>query len=116
LTCIKGGRVVDPAHARDAIGDVWIRDGRVVDPPAEDAPEETYDATGKIVMAGAIDIHSHIAGDSVNAARLLLPELHRASSPDSASGLERRCRRVRDRMPLCDHGVHDGGGAGDRAA
>ena len=85
LSCIKGGRVIDPAHARDAIGDVWIRDGRIVDPPAEDAPQETYDATGKIVMAGAIDIHSHIAGDAVNTARLLLPELHRASSPDPAT-------------------------------
>ena len=29
-------------------------------------------------MAGAIDIHSHIAGGNVNTARLLLPELHRA--------------------------------------
>ena len=27
-------------------------------------------------MAGAIDIHSHIAGTNVNTARLLLPELH----------------------------------------
>ena len=29
-------------------------------------------------MAGAIDIHSHIAGGNVNTARLLLPENHRA--------------------------------------
>ncbi len=29
-------------------------------------------------MAGAIDIHSHIAGGNVNTARLLLPELHRS--------------------------------------
>ena len=30
-------------------------------------------------MAGAIDIHSHIAGTNVNTARLLLPELHRGT-------------------------------------
>jgi formylmethanofuran dehydrogenase subunit A len=30
-------------------------------------------------MAGAIDIHSHIAGWNVNTARLLLPEYHRAA-------------------------------------
>ena len=36
------------------------------------------DAEGLIVMAGGIDIHSHIAGSNVNTARLLLPEQHRA--------------------------------------
>ena len=29
-----------------------------------------------IIMAGAIDIHSHIAGGNVNNARLLSPEIH----------------------------------------
>jgi formylmethanofuran dehydrogenase subunit A len=86
LTCIKGGRVIDPANDHDAVADVWMRDGRIVAPPAGDArAEETYDATGKIVMAGAIDIHSHIASDNVNRARLLLPELHRASDADPAT-------------------------------
>ena len=36
----------------------------------------TYDVEGMIVMAGAIDIHSHIAGGNVNNARLLSPEIH----------------------------------------
>ena len=31
LTRIAGGRVIDPAHGRDGIGDVWMRDGRIVD-------------------------------------------------------------------------------------
>jgi formylmethanofuran dehydrogenase subunit A len=83
LTCIKGGRVVDPANNRDAVADVWMRDGRIVEaPPGAARADETHDATGKVVMAGAIDIHSHIASDNVNRARLLLPELHRASSPN----------------------------------
>ena len=47
--------------------------------PAGARADETYDAAGKIVMAGAIDIHSHIAGSNVNMARLLLPELHRGT-------------------------------------
>ena len=34
LTRIKGGRVIDPANGRDAIADIWIRDGRIVDAPA----------------------------------------------------------------------------------
>jgi formylmethanofuran dehydrogenase subunit A len=80
LTCIKGGRVIDPASARDGIGDVWLRDGRIVAAPAGARADETFDARGHVVMAGAIDIHSHIAGVNVNAARLMLPEL----SPDGA--------------------------------
>ena len=31
---------------------------------------------GMVVMAGGIDIHSHIAGGNVNNARLLSPEIH----------------------------------------
>jgi formylmethanofuran dehydrogenase subunit A len=79
LTRIAGGRVIDPANQRDAQGDVWIRDGRFVDAPNARA-DATYDAVGKIVMAGAIDIHSHIAGWNVNTARLLLPEYHGAAT------------------------------------
>ncbi len=80
LTRIKGGRVIDPANSRDEIGDVWMRDGRIVDAPAGARADDTFDATGKIVMAGAIDIHSHIAGWSVNTARLLLPEFRLGSA------------------------------------
>jgi formylmethanofuran dehydrogenase subunit A len=82
LTCIEGGRVIDPANGRDGIGDIWFRDGRVVDAPAHGrGADETYNATGKIVMAGAIDIHSHIAGSNVNTARLLLAD----AGPSSAA-------------------------------
>jgi formylmethanofuran dehydrogenase subunit A len=80
LTCIKGGRIIDPANDRDELGDIWIRDRRIIEaPPGPDA-DETFDATGKIVMAGGIDIHSHIAGWSVNTARLLLPEFRLGSA------------------------------------
>jgi formylmethanofuran dehydrogenase subunit A len=85
LTLISGGRVVDPASNRDALGDVWIRNGRISAPPPEGTrADETYDAAGKVVMAGAIDIHSHIAGATVNTARLLLPESHRGAAPRPA--------------------------------
>jgi formylmethanofuran dehydrogenase subunit A len=79
LIHIKGGRIVDPANARDEIGDLWIRDDRIVPPPPGGASEaKIVDAEGLIVMAGGIDIHSHIAGANVNTARLLLPEQHRS--------------------------------------
>lgn len=85
LTRLAGGRVIDPANGRDEVGDVWWRDGRIVDAPRDARAETTYDATGKIVMAGAIDIHSHIAGWNVNTARLLLPEYHRAAAQRPAA-------------------------------
>ncbi|MBO0902651.1 formylmethanofuran dehydrogenase subunit A [Jiella sonneratiae] len=81
LTRLKGGHVVDPANNRNGVGDVFVSDGVVVDAPTDaKAPDETIDCTGLVVMAGAIDIHSHIAGGHVNTARLLLPEWHRAFS------------------------------------
>jgi formylmethanofuran dehydrogenase subunit A len=85
LTKIAGGRVIDPAIARDGIGDVWLQGERVVAAPADGLADETFDATGMVVMAGAIDIHSHIAGANVNTARLLLPEQHRAHAPRPAA-------------------------------
>lgn len=84
LTRIAGGRVIDPANGHDGVGDVWISEGRIIEAPPSARADATYDASGKIVMAGAIDIHSHIAGWNVNTARLLLPEYHRAAAPRPA--------------------------------
>lgn len=76
LTKITGGRVYDPAQNLDgAIRDVFVRDGIIVRDPGPDAvADHVYDVRDKIVMAGGIDIHSHIAGGNVNTARMLLPE------------------------------------------
>jgi formylmethanofuran dehydrogenase subunit A len=80
LTRLAGGHVIDPVHGRDGTGDLWMRDGRIVEAPAGDAADATHDIGGKTVMAGAIDIHSHIAGANVNTARLLLPHWHPAAA------------------------------------
>lgn len=74
---LAGGRVIDPANNRDAVGDVYLDGGRIVAAPAGGRADETYDVSGKIVMAGAIDIHSHIAGQNVCHARQLLLDQHR---------------------------------------
>ena len=73
---IKGGRVIDPAHGVDAIRDVWIEHGRVVPTPADPSAraDRTIDASGDVVMAGGVDMHCHIAGSKVNAARAFRPE------------------------------------------
>jgi formylmethanofuran dehydrogenase subunit A len=85
LTRIAGGRIIDPANERDEVGDIWMRDGRIIEPPTGARANATYDAAGKIVMAGAIDIHSHIAGWNVNTARLLLSEKRAPGVPFAAA-------------------------------
>jgi formylmethanofuran dehydrogenase subunit A len=76
---LKGGRVVDPANGVDLEQrDVVWRDGRIVAPSADPVDEE-IDATGCVIMAGGIDMHTHIGGGKVNLARMLLPEDHRAN-------------------------------------
>ncbi|MBV1707690.1 MAG: formylmethanofuran dehydrogenase subunit A [Hyphomicrobiales bacterium] len=77
LTRLQGGRVIDPTRGLDGRGDVYFDDGRILATPSR-APDVTIDVSGCIVMAGALDIHSHIAGANVSTARLLLPEAHRA--------------------------------------
>ena len=75
LTRLAGGRILDPANGRDEVADLWLRDGAVVAAQAGETAGEIHDVSGCVVMAGGIDIHSHIAGTNVNTSRLLLPEL-----------------------------------------
>jgi formylmethanofuran dehydrogenase subunit A len=78
LMRLAGGRVIDPAHGVDGqVRDVYVRDGRIIDTPSDAAAAQSIDVTGRIVMAGAIDLHTHVGGGKVNLARLLLPEDHR---------------------------------------
>jgi formylmethanofuran dehydrogenase subunit A len=72
---ITGGAVYDPANRWDGdVRDICIANGRIVADLPADAPR--LDATGMVVMAGGVDIHSHVASASVNLARRLLPEEH----------------------------------------
>ncbi len=73
---IVNGKVYDPANNIDGkIKEICIQDGRIVDSVPEDAT--IIDAQGMVVMPGGVDIHCHIAGPKVNAARKLQPEDHR---------------------------------------
>jgi formylmethanofuran dehydrogenase subunit A len=75
---IRGGRVVDPANGvAGQVMDLGVRDGRIVALHPQEPAAQDINASGCIVMAGGIDLHSHIGGGKVNLARLLLPELHR---------------------------------------
>ena len=89
LTKLKGGKVYDPAHGINGeICDIFIRDGRIVAPPGNEQAIQEYDLSCKVVMAGAIDMHTHIGGGKVTIARNLLPEDHRGD-PVERQGLMR---------------------------
>ena len=76
---LRGGRVIDPANGVDGERrDLILRDGRIVKLAPGEAATEEIDISGCIVMAGGIDMHTHIGGGKVNLARLLMPELQRA--------------------------------------
>ena len=59
---IKRGRVIDPANKIDKIADVLVEDGRIAavgeNLPSEGA--EVFEAEGKIVSPGLIDMHVHL--------------------------------------------------------
>jgi len=78
LTKLIGGIVYDPANkVNGKKRDIYIKDGRIVAKPGNVEPDKQYNISGKVVMAGAIDLHTHIGGGKGNIARMLMPENHR---------------------------------------
>jgi len=78
LTKLTGGIVYDPANkVNGKKKDIYIKDGKIVNKPRNVEPDKEYNITGKVVMAGAIDLHTHIGGGKGNIARMLMPENHR---------------------------------------
>jgi formylmethanofuran dehydrogenase subunit A len=74
---IAGGYVYDPTHGVDGqVKDLWISGGTIIEPPSDPSirPTRTLNAAGLVVMPGGIDMHCHIAGPKVNAARKMRPE------------------------------------------
>jgi formylmethanofuran dehydrogenase subunit A len=78
LIKLTGGKVYDPANkVSGEVRDIFVEDGRIVASPAPDRRiDQTFDLKGRIVMAGAIDPHTHIGGGKMTIARMLLPEDH----------------------------------------
>ncbi|MGB9936103.1 MAG: tungsten-dependent formylmethanofuran dehydrogenase subunit FwdA [Methanobacterium sp.] len=70
---IKNGMVYDPLNNIDGEKmDICVDNGKIVESVSDGA--EVIDASGKIVMAGGVDPHTHIAGAKVNVGRMYRPE------------------------------------------
>ncbi len=78
---LTGGRVYDPSNGVEGeILDIWICNGKIVNPPDAANDVSVIDLSGRVVMAGAVDMHCHIAGPKVNTARKMQPEQVRRSA------------------------------------
>ncbi|MGB7345004.1 MAG: formylmethanofuran dehydrogenase subunit A [Pirellulaceae bacterium] len=72
---ITGGKVFDPANGINGeVRDLCVDLGRFVE--SVDGGK-TIDATGMIIFPGGVDVHTHVAGGSINFARAMTPEDHR---------------------------------------
>jgi formylmethanofuran dehydrogenase subunit A len=79
---LTGGRCVDGDHSLER--DLFLVDGKIqstIDPHRR--IDATYNLANCVVMAGGIDLHTHIGGGKVNLARMLLPDLVRSRSETS---------------------------------
>lgn len=77
LIKLSGGKVYDPANnVNGEVRDVYVSGGKIVSANAGARVDKEYDLKGRIVMAGAIDPHTHIGGGKVTIARTLMPEDH----------------------------------------
>jgi len=84
---IKNGSVFDPSNGiKGDKTDISIKDGKIVDKVSSKAT--VIDAGGRLVMAGGVDAHSHIAGAKVNVGRIMRPE-------DTRSGIKPRTKITR---------------------
>ncbi len=83
---LVGGMVYDPAqNLSGEVRDI-VFDGETIIAADESRPADFhYDLSGHIVMAGAIDLHTHIGGGKAAIARMLLPEWME-SRPARANG------------------------------
>ena len=69
---IKNGLIYDPINSIEGEKkDILIENGIIVEKFSNEKNVKEVDANGKIVIPSALDIHSHIASQQVNWARLL---------------------------------------------
>ncbi|MEM2086415.1 MAG: formylmethanofuran dehydrogenase subunit A [Archaeoglobaceae archaeon] len=73
---IRNGIVVDPKNKINAEKmDLFVKNGRIVSEKEVKKEEcKVIDASGKLVVAGGVDMHAHIAGSKINTGRTMRPE------------------------------------------
>ncbi|MDD4753781.1 MAG: dihydroorotase [Desulfitobacteriaceae bacterium] len=84
---IKGGRVIDPAQGIDEITDVLVENGIIVQVGADISSEgaEVFQASGKLVCPGFIDMHVHLREPGLEAKETIATGTRAAAAGGFAS-------------------------------
>ena len=79
---IQNGRVIDPASKRDAVGDVFIVDGKFAASltAAQKKRAKKIDAAGLVVTPGLVDIHVHFREPGQTHKETILTGSHAAAA------------------------------------
>ncbi|OED30294.1 formylmethanofuran dehydrogenase subunit A [Methanosphaera sp. WGK6] len=85
---LKNGIVFDPVNnVNGEKKDILINDDKIVEEVSSNA--KIIDITGKLVMPGGVDLHSHIAGPKLSVGRLYRPEdIRKGIKPASKNGID----------------------------
>ncbi len=82
MIVIRGAEVYNPAQGYEPqFCDIWIEGDRIIAPPDEPAIAQVIDGRGKIIAPAGVEIHTHVAGYPLNAARRFL--FQKTTSSDS---------------------------------
>jgi formylmethanofuran dehydrogenase subunit A len=76
ITRLVGGECIDGV-SKSEVRDLYLVQDRVSSVSNDARSDAEYNLSNHIVVAGGIDLHTHIGGGKVNIARLLLPEMVR---------------------------------------
>jgi len=62
ITCLKGGRIIDPINDVDEIKDLYIKGETIIniEDVANNDPINVIDVKGKMVLPGLVDLRSHL--------------------------------------------------------
>jgi formylmethanofuran dehydrogenase subunit A len=78
---LTNARIVDPLHPRNGqTCSLFVQDQRFVAGTPGQCTQQ-IDLSGALVLAGGIDLHTHIGGGKTNLARLLTAEVLKAEKP-----------------------------------
>jgi formylmethanofuran dehydrogenase subunit A len=70
MIVIRGAEIYDPAHnVNGLIQDVWVDNGCIIETPPNPGTHEIIDARGCLLAPAGVEIHTHVAGAGLNAAR-----------------------------------------------
>jgi formylmethanofuran dehydrogenase subunit A len=93
MIVIRGAEVFDPARGlQGEVRDVWIDGDRIVSAPDQLPRHQVVDAAGLILAPAGVEIHTHVAGYALNAARSFLtadPEALQLLTPSPQDAAER---------------------------